>query len=145
MVDVPTSNMSPTRERITTAGVLVYRNKIFVAKRKLQGPVGGLWEFPGGKHRWGETPEESLLREFKEEFQVLVRVGACFHTHDFVYRDTLYHLQSYWLSFYGSQKFTLVEHDEIRWVTIEQLLKLDMVPSDQPVRETLRVLLTGCE
>jgi len=131
-------------ERITTAGVMTYRHTIFVAKRTLKGAVGGLWEFPGGKHRWGETPKESLRREFKEEFQIEVEVGSCFHTHDFIYRDTLYHLQAYWITSGNSQTFSLVEHDEIKWVTLEQLAQLDMVPSDQPVRETLNKLLTGC-
>ncbi|NLV84599.1 MAG: hypothetical protein GXY60_08545, partial [Spirochaetales bacterium] len=63
---------------------------------------------------------------------------------DCIYRDTLYHLQAYWITSGNSQTFSLVEHDEIKWVTLEQLAQLDMVPSDQPVRETLNKLLTGC-
>ncbi|PKL10818.1 MAG: NUDIX hydrolase [Spirochaetae bacterium HGW-Spirochaetae-8] len=124
-------------ERITTAGVLCIGGKYFVAKRKAGGAVGGLWEFPGGKHRWGETPEQSLEREFHEEFGLEVIVGSCFHTHDFVNRDVLYHLQAFWVSTAQPMRFALHEHAEAKWVSLDELLALDFVPSDIPVRQTV--------
>ena len=124
-------------ERITTAGVLCIAGKYFVAKRKTGGAVGGLWEFPGGKHRWGETPEQSLEREFLEEFGLNVTVGDCFHTHDFVNREVLYHLQAFWVSVVQPMHFALHEHTEAKWVSLDELLVLDFVPSDIPVRKTI--------
>ncbi len=125
------------RERITTAGILCIGGRYFVAKRKAGGAVGGLWEFPGGKHRWGETPEQSLEREFQEEFGLEVSVGSCFHTHDFVNREVLYHLQAFWVHAAQPICFALHEHTEAKWVTLDELLALDFVPSDIPVRETV--------
>ncbi len=127
----------PTAERITTAGVLMVSGTYFVAKRLPGGAIGGLWEFPGGKHRWGETPAESLQREFLEEFDLEVKVGSCFHSHDFEHRDVLYHLQAFWITAQEPVRFHLHEHQEARWVTLQELLELPFVPSDMPVRQAV--------
>ena len=56
---------SYTEQRITTAGILTKDDRYFVAKREDKGSIGGLWEFPGGKNRWGESEQETLMREFQ--------------------------------------------------------------------------------
>jgi len=129
-----------TLERITTAGVLFEAGHYFIAKRKTGGAVGGLWEFPGGKHRWGETPEESLEREFFEEFELAVRIGSCFLEHDFVHKHTLFHLHAFWVEAVEPIHYVLHEHDEVRWVTLAEMLELPFVPSDIPVRSKLEEL-----
>ena len=129
-----------TVERITTAGILFEAGRYLVAKRKTGGAVSGLWEFPGGKHRWGESPQQSLAREFYEEFEVHVRIGSCFFTFDFTHKQTLFHLQAYWVEAIEPIKFVLHEHDEIRWVTLLELFELPLVPSDIPVRDKLEEL-----
>lgn len=127
-------------ERITTAGVLFESGRYFIARRKAGGAIGELWEFPGGKHRWGETPEQSLAREFLEEFALHITVGPCFYMHDFVHKDTLFHLQAYWVEVVGELRYHLNEHEEARWVTMEEMEELPFVPSDIPVREKLEEL-----
>ncbi len=127
-------------ERITTAGILFEAGRYFIARRKEGGQIGGLWEFPGGKHRWGETPEQSLAREFMEEFDLRVSVGTCFHEHDFIHKETLFHLRAYWVQVLGPLRYQLHEHQEARWVTMEELTELPMVPSDIAVREKLEEL-----
>jgi mutator protein MutT len=122
-------------ERITTAGVLFSSGRYFVAKRKMGGEIGGLWEFPGGKHRWGETPAQSLQREFMEEFAMEISVGPCFHVHDFIHRGTLYHLQAFWIYADEPMQWVLNEHQEVRWVSLQELQDLDFVPSDREVRQ----------
>jgi mutator protein MutT len=135
-----TNNNAPSLERITTAGVLYGAGRYFVAKRKKSGAVGGLWEFPGGKHRWGETPQQSLAREFAEEFDLSVVVGSCFLEHEFVHKHTLFHLQAYWVEAKEPVKYTLHEHDEARWVSLTEMLELPFVPSDIAIRNKLEEL-----
>lgn len=81
------------QERITTAGILMRGNTYFIAKREDKGSIGGLWEFPGGKNRYGETEQETLRREFAEELGITVKVGQLVHSHDFTNKETLYHLR----------------------------------------------------
>ena len=57
-------------KRQVTAAVIEKGDKILIAKRRLGRTLGGKWEFPGGKIEPGETPEECLKRELKEEFDV---------------------------------------------------------------------------
>lgn len=132
--------METHTERITTAGILFESGRYFVARRKAGGDIGGLWEFPGGKHRWGETPEQSLAREFLEEFDLRITVGPCFFRHDFVHKQTLYHLQVFWVQPIGPVHIHLHEHQEARWVSLEEMLDLPFVPSDIAVRGKLEEL-----
>lgn len=134
------SEQDHTVERITTAGVLFEAGRYFIAKRKVGGAVGGLWEFPGGKHRWGETPQESLAREFLEEFDLVIKVGSCFLEHHFRHKNTLFHLQAYWVESDGTLHYVLNEHDEARWVSVEDMIELPFVPSDIAIRDRLEEL-----
>lgn len=129
-----------TSERITTTGVLFKTGRYFLAKRQKGGEIGGSWEFPGGKHKWGETPEESLAREYLEELALHINVGSCFLCHDFIHKSVLYHAQAYWVEAVAPIRYRLLEHQDARWVTLEELLELPLVPSDIPVRKKLEEL-----
>ena len=126
-----------TAERITTAGILRKDDRFFVAKREDKGSIGGLWEFPGGKNRWGENEEETLKREFQEELVLDIEVGHLLHAHDFVNKGTLYHQKAYLISCNTEQEPKLSVHTTYRWVTKEELSKLQFAPSDQRIIETL--------
>lgn len=124
-------------ERITTAGILTKENRYFVAKREEKGSIGGLWEFPGGKNRWGESEQETLKREFMEELMLDIEVGPLLHTHDFVNKGTLYHQKAYLVFCPQWQEPTLSVHTTYRWVKAEELESLQFAPSDQRIIETL--------
>lgn len=126
-----------TNERITTAGILYKNARYFVAKREEKGSIGGLWEFPGGKNRWGESEEETLKREFQEELELKIEVGSLLHTHDFVNKGTLYHQKAYLVYCNQPQEPTLSVHTSYRWVTKEELKSLQVAPSDQRIIEAL--------
>ena len=75
-------------ERETTAGVAIKDGKVLVAKRAKGGPISEMWEFPGGKNRYGETIEDTLKREWLEELGVDVAVGEKLLQVDFINKDT---------------------------------------------------------
>ena len=116
-------------ERITTCGIVLECKKVLVAKRSVGAKTCGLWEFVGGKKRYYESEEETLIREFDEELGVKVEVGEYLDGVDFVNNDTLYHLKAYRVSLLDNS-FRLSVHSEIKYVSKEELLTLEMVPSD---------------
>ena len=125
------------QERVTTAGILVQDGKYLVAKREEKGSIGGLWEFPGGKNRYTETEEETLIREFQEELGLSVSVGPLVHSHDFINKDTRYHLKAYLVSALPISHLDLLVHSEFRWVALQDLPSYDFAPSDQEIVKTL--------
>ncbi len=125
------------QERITTAGILMKEKSFFIAKREDKGSIGGLWEFPGGKNRYGETEEQTLIREFDEELGLSVSVGRLLHSHDFTNKDTLYHLKAYSVYVEDFSTMKLSVHTEYRWVDLDDLQSYDFAPSDQEIVKTL--------
>ncbi len=119
--------------RNSIAGIVTEDGKIFIARRKIGGGFGGMWEFPGGKVEKGETDEAALEREYAEEFGVRVRVGAFLGSAEFTHREELFTVRAYKV-FFIDRAFVLCEHTEIRWVTPDELNELahpeTFVPSD---------------
>ncbi len=88
------------------------------------------WEFPGGKLEPGETGEEALAREIKEELGCLITVGeaVCSVTQD--YPDITIHMTLYRCSLSSGEPSAL-EHAEIRWVKPEDIAGFDLCPADR--------------
>ncbi len=70
----PRKQTVPSKKIEVSAGVIIRRNRIYIQKRKTEGLMGGLWEFPGGKFEIGETAEQCLHREIKEELGVALHI-----------------------------------------------------------------------
>jgi len=118
--------------RISTAGVAEKRGKYFIALRKPGTSIGESWEFPGGKNRSGETPEETLIREYYEEFNVRISVGERLFTGRFDNKGTVYEFVVYSIEFL-TENFKLTEHQEIKWSTLEMCSNLPMAESDKSI------------
>ena len=106
--------------RTSTAGVAVVDEKVFIAKRKPGTSIGESWEFPGGKAEKGETPQEALVREYKEEFDIDIEVKDLFCTGHFTNKGRIYTLKAYLIKFL-SDTVKLREHSKIEWIKIENL------------------------
>ena len=132
-------------ERITTAGVLIIDGRFLIAKRIESGSIGGMWEFVGGKNRWGESEEETLKREFLEELDLAIEVEGLIHSHFFINKETRYHLKAYLVHLSSPFKPRLTVHTELRWVSLNELKEYAMAPSDQEIVSTLRSLLSDMD
>ncbi|MGE4584943.1 MAG: (deoxy)nucleoside triphosphate pyrophosphohydrolase [Sphaerochaeta sp.] len=133
------------QERITTAGILMQDGKYFIAKRENKGSIAGLWEFPGGKNRYGETEADTLKREFAEELGLTILVGELVCEHDFTNKDMLYHLKAYRVSADSVGNLPYRVHTEYRWVEPDELSDYPFAPSDQHIvaaLQSMRVINT---
>lgn len=119
-----------------------YRNgKIFIAKRKNTGDMGGRWEFPGGKIENNENFEIAIKREMMEEFGVKVDVGEHITSSVFFHKDKKCFLDAFEIHFTedGKEKpFVLTEHTEYKWEKIENIPNLLFVDSDLSIYEDIK-------
>ena len=121
------------------AAIIIDNNKVFATQRGY-GPFKGGWEFPGGKIEQGETKEEALKREIKEELDTEIKVLKLFHTVEYDYPD--FHLtMDCFLSKVEEGKLTLLEHQDAKWLTKEQLNQVDWLPADIKLVERLKEIL----
>jgi len=103
-----------------STGVIFKKGSVYIQKRKAGGLLGGLWEFPGGKMKTGETEKECLRREIREELGVNIRIGEKImkHHHNYTrFRVTLHVFQCQ----IHSGKLFPTECDEWKWVKAEEL------------------------
>ena len=123
-------------KRQVAAAVMEKDSKILIAKRKKKDTLGGLWEFPGGKVEPGETPQECLKRELKEEFDIEAEIGGLFLSTTFRYVFIPIELLAY-RARHISGDFKVNEHDELAWVAPERLDDYEFVGPDRPIAAML--------
>ena len=134
---VNTRVKSPKIIRVTAA-IIESGNKILIAQRKAKdGLFGGLWEFPGGKIEDGETPEECMARELKEELEIEVEVGTLITSNKHRYPNGIFELLAYKVE-HISGNFVLNDHDEVKWITIDEISKFDFPPANTPIINYLK-------
>ena len=117
-----------------TAAVIVKDGKVLAARRGSGKHLEGYWEFPGGKLENDETPEECLERELTEEFSISSRVGAYIGESVYDYGEKVVRLLAYEVE-HTAGSFELVDHDEVRWLEIDQLGDVEWAPADIPLVE----------
>jgi 8-oxo-dGTP diphosphatase len=127
---------------VAAAALVDVDGRVLIAKRPIGKSLAGLWEFPGGKVESGETPEECLIRELKEELGVKV-TGPCLAP--FVFTSHGYESFHLLMPLYLVRRWEGVvsarEHEAIAWVKPERLSDYPMPPADQPLVAWLRDLL----
>lgn len=114
------------------AALIWNNNKFMICQRPANKARGLLWEFVGGKVESGETEEQALIRECKEELNVLLSVGDVFMDVVHEYPDLTVHLTLFNATIANGepQKF---EHNDIRWITPSEIPNYDFCPADEEI------------
>ena len=118
------------------AAIIKQDNKIFATQRGY-GNFKGFWEFPGGKIETGETPEEALIREIKEELNVEIIVGDHIGTVEYDYPDFHLSMQCFMAEIKAGE-MVLNEHSAAKWLTKETLDSVEWLPADVEVLEWVK-------
>jgi 8-oxo-dGTP diphosphatase len=115
-----------------TGALLRLEDKYLICKRDSKGSMPGLWEFPGGKLEVGESLEDCIKRELKEELDIDAKIGKLFTSYIYSYSHITYHLFFYEiLSFEGVIKMNV--HKKIIWETVDRFKYYDFLPGDIPL------------
>ena len=127
---------APEKTIRVVAAVLSHEGKIFAARRGY-GPWKDYWEFPGGKIEPGETPQEALAREIREELDTVVSVGDKLAQVEYDYPE--FHLSmGCFACRIRSGSLTLKEHESARWLRADELNAVDWLPADLSLIRQLR-------
>lgn len=115
------------------AAIIKQDDKIFATQRGY-GEFKGGWEFPGGKIEAGETPEEALIREIKEELNVEIAVGEHIGTVEYDYPTFHLSMQCFMAEIKAGE-LVLNEHESAKWLTKDTLDSVGWLPADVEVVE----------
>ena len=106
--------------------------KFMICQRPTHKARGLLWEFVGGKVEPGETKEQALIREYREELAVTLSVGDVFMDVIYEYPDITVHLTLFNVTIADGVPQKL-EHNDIRWIIPEEIPEYDFCPADEEI------------
>ena len=110
------------------AAIICNGNKIFATQRGY-GEYKDGWEIPGGKIELGETPQQALVREIKEELDIEIFVGDLLTTVEYDYPAFHLSMQCFWCQIMNSTP-VLKEHEAARWLDMESIDSVGWLPAD---------------
>lgn len=117
------------RKRIEVVAAVIRRNGKVFATQRGYGPFKDGWEFPGGKMEPGETPQDALLREIREELDAEIEIGRLLQTVEWDYPD--FHLTLHcFLCSLVSGAVHLKEHQAAAWLRKDELRSVAWLPAD---------------
>ena len=125
---------------IEVAAAIIVKEAEVLATRRGYGEWKGWWEFPGGKVEAGESPQEALKREIREELDAEIEVGELLETVEWDYPE--FHLRMHcFICRLESESLHLNEHEDAAWLTRETLDSVKWLPADLALLEAIRRIL----
>ena len=121
------------------AALIGNKNQFLICQRPANKARGLLWEFVGGKVEPGETKEQALIRECQEELAVTLDVGDVFMDVIHEYPDLTVHLTLFNASIQSGIPQKL-EHNDIRWITVDEIDQYDFCPADKEILTRLKTI-----
>ena len=126
-----------TMKRIEVVAAVIRNGDRIFATERGYGDWKDWWEFPGGKMEAGETPEEALAREIKEELSAEITVDKFLHTVEWDY--PAFHLTLHcFLCSLRSEAVQLNEHEAARWLAMDELESVRWLPADYDLLPVIR-------
>ena len=122
---------------IEVAAAVIHSGEKIFATQRGYGEFKDGWEFPGGKIQEGETPEEALRREIREELDTEISVGPLIGRIAYDYPTFHLSMRCYWCTVL-SGRLMLKEHEAARWLGKEELPQVDWLPADRQLLPLLR-------
>lgn len=132
--------MKKEREKlnVNVVAALIWQGDKFLAcRRPTWKQHGGKWEFVGGKIEKGETKEDALVRECREELAISVRPIAEFLWLEYEYPEMFVEMTVFLTEIVSGEPKRL-DHDELRWVGVEEMAELDFSDADQLILKKIR-------
>ena len=124
------------RKHIEVVAAIILRERRIFATQRGYGEWKDWWEFPGGKIEPGESPEDALKREIREELATEIEVDELLTTVEYDYPK--FHLTMHcYLCTIISGDLTLLEHEDARWLALDELDCVKWLPADKDVIEKL--------
>ena len=125
---------------VQVVAALIWRgDRFLICQRPAHKARGLLWEFVGGKVEKGESPEGALVRECREELDIGLAVEDVFMALDHVYPDITIRLTLYNARILSGEPKKL-EHNDIRWITPEEIDGYEFCPADAEILKRLKAM-----
>lgn len=121
------------------AALIWDQNRFMICQRPAHKARGLLWEFVGGKVEPGETKEQALIRECREELAVTLDVGKVFIDVVHEYPDLTVHLTLFHATIREGVPRKL-EHNDIRWITVDEIEQYEFCPADVEILDKLKTV-----
>lgn len=124
---------------LEVVAALIWRDgKFLICQRPANKKRALLWEFVGGKLEPGETPEQALKRECREELAIEVQVGGVFCEVTHVYPDVTVHLTLF--NAETSDRPTMLEHNDMRWIVPAEIDNFEFCPADKDILDKIKAI-----
>lgn len=117
---------------VRVVAAVIRDNDRILATARGYGEYKGWWEFPGGKIEEGESPEQALIREIREELGVEIEVHDLIGIIDYDYETFHLHMNCYWATVVKGE-LQLLEHEAAKWLDASNIESVDWLPADLAV------------
>ena len=125
-----------TRKTIRVVAAIIKKDNRIFATQRGYGAYKDWWEFPGGKIEKGETPQEALIREIKEELDTEITVDDYLMTVEYDYPEFHLSMDCFWCNVVNGH-LSLLEHEAAKWLPMDDLKQVKWLPADIEIIERI--------